>query len=171
MNRTFLAAALAAVALCAHAKTLTVPAFGLSFDAPDGFKPVPADLVAAKWKEPPAFVVGTERATTTIAVDLKTTAVRPDQVPEMEKAMEGMMPRLMPGLQWIRHDMVTLNGRPWAELEMTTVAHDTGIHNILLATSWQGRMLILNFNSTTGEFPTYEAALRKSIESVRITGP
>jgi hypothetical protein len=35
-------------------------------DAPDGFKPISADVVAVKWPQPPSFVVGTERAATTM---------------------------------------------------------------------------------------------------------
>jgi len=171
MNHLLIGLLLAAVASCARAATVDVPEFGLSFDAPDGFKSVPADIVAVKWKDAPAFVIGDERAATTIAVDLKPTAVRPDQLPQMEKALENRMPTLLPGLQWIRHELVTIDGRRWAFFEMTSQAQDTGIHNIMLVTSMAGRMLVMNFNSTVRDFPSYEAALRKGVASVRLAKP
>lgn len=51
--------------------------------------------------------------------------------------------------------------------EMTSNAVDTDIHNLLLVTILEDRLLMFNFNSVKYEFPQYEAALRESIESIR----
>ncbi len=171
MIRSLLVLALCCASTCSHAETFTVPELGLSFDAPAGFKPVPADVVAVKWRQSPGFVVGNERASTTIAADLRPNAVRPEQLPQLEKALEAQMPQLMPDLRWVRHEIVTIQGRRWAVLELTSQVQDTGIHNIVLATSSQGKLLLVNFNSTIGDFPQVEAALRQSIQSVRVAKP
>ena len=57
-------------------------------------------------------------------------------------------------------------GQQWIYLEMSSRAIDTDIHNIMLITPLQGKMLIFNFNSTKAEFPKVEAELRASINSI-----
>ena len=169
MIKTLLLAAVVALSVSAHADVFNVPELSLSVDAPEGFQRTSADIVALKWKQPPAFVVGNERASTTIAADLKSDAIRPEQLGEAEKAFVDMFPKLMPGLKWVRHGLVTINGRQWVQMEMTSPAMDTGLHNIMLMTSMSGRLLVLNFNSTDRDFPTMEAALRKSVASVKVS--
>ena len=171
MTKMLLLAAVAAISVSVHAEVFTVPELGLSLDAPAGFATVPADIVAVKWKQPQGFVIGNDRASTTITADLKKDAVRPDQVPAMEKALAGMLPRLFPGAQMVHDEVVTINGRRWGQIEMTTRGVDTGIHNIMLVTSMSGRMLALNFNSVDRDFATMEAELRKSIASLKVSKP
>ena len=53
-------------------------------------------------------------------------------------------------------------------MEMTSNAVDTDIYNIMLLTGVEEKMLVFNFNSTKKDFPKYEAALRKSLNSVKL---
>lgn len=72
------------------------------------------------------------------------------------------------GLEWKENKTITLAGRKWGYLEMTTTAVDTNIYNIMLFTGHNGQMLVFNFNSTKEEFPKYEQALRKAVETIQI---
>ena len=157
----------------AHAATFTMEDGAVRFEAPVGFKPLSRKLIETKFARgrPPSFVVGTERATTTIAYDLKATAVAPNQLTAFRKRLTKVLPRIVAGLKWIENKTVKIDGRDFGLMEMTSTAIDTDIHNIMLFTSYQGRLLIFNFNSTREEFPQYEAQLRESIETIRIGKP
>lgn len=87
---------------------------------------------------------------------------------EAKATFMQMLPRMIPGLEWKEHKVITLSGRKWVYLEMTSHAIDTDIYNIMLFTGYRGQMLIFNFNSTREEFPQYEKALRKSIQTITV---
>ena len=53
-------------------------------------------------------------------------------------------------------------------MEMTSNAVDTDIHNIMMLTGIDGKMLVFNFNSTREDFPRYEEELRKSLNSIEL---
>lgn len=154
----------------AVAETLTLDNGGISFEAPDGFKPLNKPLVVSKYPrgQPPRYVIGNETATTTIAYDLKPHEIPMDKIDEFREAFTKVLPRMIPGLEWKRNETVTLSGRKWALFEMTSFALDVDIYNIMLFTGYKGQMLLFNFNSTKNEFPAYEAALRQSLQSIQV---
>lgn len=158
-------------ALGAHATTFPVPGAGVSFDAPDGFTALSKDEIAIKFpsSRAPSGVIGNARRTTTIAFELKRDKLTPEQLGEAKEAFERLFERIIPGLEWKARKIVQLQGQRWIQLEMSSRAVDTDIHNIMLVTSRYGRMLIFNFNSTKSEFPAVEGALRQSIQSIRVT--
>ena len=78
------------------------------------------------------------------------------------------MQQRMPGLQWLKREMLTLNGVRWVHLEMTTRAIDTTIYNDIYFTSFAGKMLGFNFNATTAMKNQALPQLRKSRDSIRI---
>ncbi|MEX1168047.1 MAG: hypothetical protein WEK74_14500 [Hydrogenophaga sp.] len=141
-----------------------------SFEPPPGFGPVPQAIIDAKWpgNRAPRFVVGNERATTTVAYDLKPNTVPQDKLPEVQKAFTGLMERVVPGLRWVRNEIIEQAGQRWLYLELTSNAVDTDIHNMMLITGLGGQMLVFNFNSTKEEFPKLETALRASMRSIAI---
>ena len=156
--------------LGAHATTFSVPGAGVSFDAPDGFTALSRDEIAIKFPSTraPSGVIGNARRTTTIAYELKQDKLTPEQLGEAKQAFEQLFERIIPGLEWKAKTIVQLQGQRWIQLEMTSHAIDTDIHNIMLIASREGRMLIFNFNSTKSEFPSVENALRASIRSIKI---
>ena len=153
-----------------HAATFSIPDLGVSFDAPDGFTELSSMEIALKYPpgRPPAFVAGNAERPTTIAYDLKTTPLPAESLQEVKSSLEAAFERAMPGLQWQQRKMVSLQGRQWIQLELVSQAIDTRIHSILLITSFRGRMLIFNFNSTREEFGKLEAALRQSMQTISL---
>jgi hypothetical protein len=153
-----------------QAEPIQVGDSAATFEAPPGFGPVPQALIDLKWpnKRAPRFVVGNERATTTVAYDLKPHKIPDAQLPEVKGVFTGMMERAVPGIRWINNDVIELAGQRWIFMEMTSTAVDTDIHNIMLITGVKDQMLVFNFNSTKQEFPAVEAALRASMRSIRM---
>lgn len=171
--KLLLAALALALSGLAAAAPFSIPAAGMSFDAPEGFTPLSQAEIDAKYpsKRGPAFVVGNERRSTTIAFDLKDNALPADQLPQVQAAFEKLFDRIVPGIEWKDRKLVQMQGQTWIYLEMSSRAADTDIHNLMLVTPRHGRMLVLNFNSTRAEFPAMEAALRKSIDSITLQTP
>ena len=170
LNAYLLAAVCVVASTFAQAAPIQVADAPVRFEAPEGFKPVPQDLIALKWpsNRAPRFVVGDERATTTVAYDLKPHSIPQDQLPEVQQTFTGLMERMVPGIRWINNELIELAGQRWLLMEMSSNAVDTDIHNIMLITGIGEQMLIFNFNSTKEEFPKVEMALRKSLRSISI---
>lgn len=160
--------ALFALVLPVCAEQFCIAGSGVSFDAPSGFTRLTEEEIALKYpsNRAPAFVVGNDRRTTSIAYDLKPQEFSAEKLDEAKTAFENLFQRIVAGLVWKDRKIITLQGQRWIYLEMTSQAIDTDIHNIMLVTSHKGKLLLFNFNSTRNEFPNVEAALRKSIKSI-----
>ena len=154
----------------AEAKTFSLANGGVIFDVPDKFAPMSAKLIKIKYPRggAPRFVLSTPSTQTSIAYDLKPNTIPQEKIGEARAAFTKLFPRLIPGLKWIKNDVIMLAGQKWILMEITSSAIDTDIHNIMLITGYKGKMLLFNFNSTKKEFPQYEAALRKSIQTIKI---
>lgn len=150
------------------ADPIIVPGTGVSFVPPDGFTALTQQELDLKFpsKNAPAQAVGNERRSTTIAYELKSVALPPDQLSSTLEAMADTLSRIVPGHTWIDKKLTSIADLQWVYLEFTSNAIDTQIHNIILLTSWQGQMLIFNFNSTASDFQQLELALRASIQSL-----
>ena len=152
------------------AKEISLPETGITFIAPDEFKPLPQKIIDIKWpsKRAPKWVIGNKDATTTIAYDLKPNDISQAPLPALIGSFENVFNRVVPGIKWKKKEIIKLSGQQWIYLEMTSNAIDTDIHNIMLVTSYKKRMLVFNFNSTKQDFAKYEAILRKSIETIKL---
>lgn len=57
----------------------------------------------------------------------------------------------------------------WIQLEFISSAIDTDIHNDAYFTSFDGKMLGFNFNSTVEQYDASSAELRQSRDSITIS--
>lgn len=153
-----------------HAEPIKVGDTAVTFDAPEGFKPLSKEIIAAKWPthNAPAFAIGIPTGTTTVAYDLKPNRITQESLPDLQKSFTQVFERVIPGIEWKKNEIIEHSGQKWLMMEMTSNAVDTDIYNIMLLTGFEGKMLIFNFNSTKEDFPKYEAALRKSLESISL---
>jgi len=153
-----------------YAGTVEVGGTGITFVAPDEFEPLSQEMIDVKWpnKNGPRFVVGNERATTTIAYDVKAQDLSGTSMDELRASLEQTFNRIIPGIQWQENSVIEHEGREWVYLEMTSNAIDTDIYNIMMLGGVGQKMIIFNFNSTKEEFPKYEEILRHSLKSIRV---
>lgn len=145
----------------------------MTFETPNGFKPLSKELIALKWptNRAPAYAVGTPSGSTTVAYDLKPHRITQDAIADVQKSFTKLLERMIPGIEWKKNEIIEHSGQKWVLMEMTSNAVDTDIYNILLMTGFDGKMLVFNFNSTKKDFPKYEAELRKSLKSVKLPNP
>ena len=168
MKSWFIALTLSLFAAHGSAETFSISDVGVSFEAPDGYTKLDATEIANKYpsNRGPAFVVGNARRTTSIAYDLKPNGFPADKIGEVKEFFEKTFDRIIPGIEWKQKKLIDMLGQQWIYLEMSSRAIDTDIHNIMLITPLQGKMLVFNFNSTKSEFPKVESELRESIKSI-----
>jgi hypothetical protein len=170
MKISYLIAALFAFASTVLAEPIKVADTEVTFEAPEDFKPLSKEIIATKWptNRAPAYAIGTASGATTVAYDLKPNNIPQEALPEVRKSFTEVFERIIPGIAWKKNEIIEHSGQKWLLMEMTSNAVDTDIYNIMLMTGFEGKMLIFNFNSTKEDFPKYEAALRKSLKSVKL---
>ena len=142
----------------------------VTFDPPADFKPLSKEIIAKKWpaNQAPAYAVGNPTGSTTVAYDLKPNNIPQEALPEVQKSFTQLFERTIPGIAWKKNEIIEHSGQKWLMMELTSNAVDSDIYNIMLMTGFEGRMLIFNFNSTKKDFPMHEAALRKSLKSIKL---
>jgi hypothetical protein len=152
------------------AKEINITNTGISFIAPDEFKPLSQELIDIKWpqKRAPKWVIGNASGTTTIAYDLKANDISNIPLPDLVAYFKKTFTRVIPGIEWKKSEIIELSGKRWGYLEMTSNAIDSDIYNIMLFTSFGKKMLIFNFNSTKDDFPNYESSLRNSVKTINL---
>jgi hypothetical protein len=80
----------------------------------------------------------------------------------------------LPQLKWLKKEIVTINGRQWADLRyIAPRAHpanprDGLLYTRILATSYEGQLLEVLFTSNTDEHPALKDEIDKVIESVQL---
>ncbi len=170
MKPPLLLTALIVFASLLNAETIEVGDTGVTFEAPEGFEPLSKEIMAIKWptNQAPAYAIGTPSGSTTIAYDLKPHTIPQEALPEVQTSFTQLFERMIPGIAWKKNEIIEHSGQKWLFLEMTSSAVDTDIHNIMLVTGFEGKMLVFNFNSTKQDFPKHEAALRKSLKTVTL---
>lgn len=154
------------------AKEVNIADSGITFNAPDEFVPLPLpqEIIDAKWpsSRAPRWVIGNASGATTIAYDIKPNDISAVPLTRLMSHFKTTFNRIVPGIEWIKSEIIEISGAKLVYLEMTSNAIDTDIHNIMLLTSYGKQMLIFNFNSTKEEFSRYESELRNSVETIRL---
>jgi len=119
---TVFGAFLSMVVLLALAENYSLENGKITFAAPEGFRPMSAAAIKIKYPRgrAPKYVIGNASAQTGIAYDLKPYDMPPHKLAEARLAFASILPKLMPGLRWLRRDIIQLSGRKWVLLEMTS---------------------------------------------------
>jgi hypothetical protein len=149
---------------------LTFAAGSVSFVPPQGFTALTADEISVKYPRggAPRQAVSNARGTTSIAYDLQELRAPSNDLEALRKELlQGVAQ--MPKIKYVASDVRRIGSRDWAYAEFTMAADDLDIHNIVLLSVHEGRILLFNFNSTVKEFPSVERALRASMATITTT--
>lgn len=94
----------------------------------------------------------------------------------MEKKVEKFTKGLswLPRLDWLKKEIVTINGRKWVDLRYIAPrkdakdARDGLMYTRMLATSYAGQLLEIMFTSNTDPSPALKDKIDRVFESVRL---
>ena len=137
---------------------------------PPGFQPLTQDQIEKKYPRgnAPKQVFANETQSVSVAVTFSPAKVAPNQLQELKEALEQMLPRMVPGIQWQTKDFVEINGIRWIHFRFTSHAIDTDIQNDMYATSFEGKGLFFNFNSVVSEYEKVKTILDQSKHSIKV---
>ncbi|MFO0263090.1 MAG: hypothetical protein ACK53V_15805, partial [Planctomycetota bacterium] len=95
--------------------------------------------------------------------------VAPGQVEQRHPHRDTSIRPAQPTATWMFSGFQHYHGRKWTQLEFQSDAVDTKIHNMMLATSAQGRMLAISFNCTDEQASSWLNVGREIIKSAIVT--
>jgi hypothetical protein len=143
----------------------------IRFTVPAGFTQMSKEEIATKFPRtanPPSYAYANDKRSVTIALTLSPAKVRPEQLPELKTALRPQISKAVPGLEWLKDELIPLNNTQWVRYEFVSPAIDTKVHNDAYFTSFDGKMIGFNFNSTVAEWDAAQAELMKTRDSIVI---
>ncbi len=143
----------------------------ISFVPPQGFTAMSAAEISTKFpgSVPPQHAYGNVPRSVSIGVNFSDIDLAPEQLPEVRQFLESFLEESVPGFKWVARDYETMGGSRWIKLEFISQAMDTQVHNDLYITSFQGKLLGFNFNSTLAMEKRMRPSLQASRDSILLT--
>ncbi|MBW4637600.1 MAG: hypothetical protein KME05_05080 [Gloeocapsa sp. UFS-A4-WI-NPMV-4B04] len=143
----------------------------VSFVPPAGFTAMTPEEIALKFPQgtnQPQPVYANKRRTVSVAITFSQAQISPEQLPELKNFLPKFLELAVPGIKWITQGFTVINKVRWIQLDFISKAIDTNIHNDAYFTSFDGKMLGFNFNSTVEQYDAVKTELRKSRDSIII---
>lgn len=170
MKNLLIASSLFILSIQLSAKTHSLDEGKISFVANDEFQAFSQEIIDIKYpsKRAPKFVIGTKSTKTSIGFDIKNNKIEEADLDDFRKGMSDSFSKIIPGIVWIKNEMITLNNKKFILFNFQSNAIDTQINNTMLVTNYNDNMLIFNFNSTVDEYPIYKKEFDTIIYSIKI---
>ncbi len=145
----------------------------LSLLVPESFEPMNKTMLESKYPSAnrPTLVLTNRAGTVNLAINHTKNAARPDQLEGLLEAMEVVMRKTHRDAKWHDSSIVEINGRRWFRLDLTTSAIDTRIRNMMLGTVYEGRVLLVGFNTTKPLEKRWLESGRKMLDSLKLGLP
>ncbi len=117
---------------------------------PDGFAVMDEETLKVKYPgaNRPALVYSNNAGSINVAIKYTQDRVAADQLTALHKEIDASVRRQVSGATWLFSGFQHINARKWMQLEFVSPALDTRIHNIMVATSVNQRMMLVSFNVT-----------------------
>lgn len=144
----------------------------VSFVPPTGFTAMTPEEIASKFPpngNQPQYVYANKRRSVSVAITFSPAKISPEQLPELKNFLPKFLEQVKPDIEWITQDFTMIDNLRWIQLEFISSAIDTNIHNDAYFTSFDGKLLGFNFNSTVEQYDTLSAELCKSRDSITIS--
>lgn len=142
----------------------------VTFKLPPGFTPMTAEEINLKFPprggNRPQYVYANDQRNVAIAITFSNARVSPQQLPELQTVIRKSLGQAFPNAEWKSEEMDTINSTPWVHLGFVSQAIDTKVHNDTYFTSFDGKMLGFNFNSTVAQYEANKSELQKTRDSI-----
>jgi hypothetical protein len=145
----------------------------MSIVPPEGFVALTAEDIRAQYpsNNPPNYVFSNGDRTASIAITFTPQPLTLKQLPELQQLMSKHMEKTVPGIKWVQRDFMAINGGSWVKLEATAKKQQENLHSDMYFTSFNDRMLGINFSASTKKYPKIKAAFTQSRDSIQIATP
>jgi hypothetical protein len=166
----FLICTVAAQAPTATLETRTALDGKIRLLVPADFTPMSEEMIVKKYPRAnrPTVVFTNAQTTVNVALDHNAFKLSDSELPKAKQAIRGGLETAFPTAQWFRDEMKTINGKQFFLLDVRTPAADTDVRNIMVGTSFEGRLLVVTFNATKALEEAWLPIANKIIESVAL---
>ena len=151
-----------------QATPLSLEGGNITIDLPDGFALMAPEEKTRLFPREDSEVYSSADDMAAIAFGFKSVPLRPDQLPLLKSVLPTDLVRAVPGLQWIKSDMVDLDGTKWIYCEFISPAPGGDFHSYYLFTSYRGLEYVISFHIRVSAFATWSAAVDKSLHSITV---
>jgi hypothetical protein len=142
--------------------TLLVPKGFTTIDGAELRKRYPAE-------NRPSLVFSNQSESVNIVIDFTKNEVLPGQLRQLHQTLDAGMRRQYPKATWLESGLRRYGDRQWSQIEFISPASKTNIQNLMLATSAEGRMLSITFNTTEGLAAQWMPVGRRIVETLSVT--
>ena len=117
---------------------------------PASFQPMPTEMLKLKYpaERRPTLVLSNDAGSVSLALNYTQDPLPSEKLAEAHRDFDHVFRNLYPSAQWFRSELASVNGRQFIVLELRTPAVDTEVRNVLVATSVEGRLLLISVNMT-----------------------
>lgn len=138
---------------------------------PDGFTKMGEAMLRTKYPgaNRPSIVYTNEQGSVNIAFNHTSNKLSPSQIDQLHVQLDSSIRAAQPNAKWMFSGKQIYRGKNWAQLEFQSVAVDTTIHNMMVATSVSGRMLAISFNCTDELASEWLGVGREIIQTVVVS--
>ncbi|EHA1127847.1 hypothetical protein FG475_22895 [Vibrio navarrensis] len=142
----------------------------VTISTPRDFVPMSKEIIEIKYPSSrrPTEVLTEQTTEVTLAFNYTNNKLSKTELSEAHKIFSKSFHNLYPSATWVRDELIQQNGHPFVVLELITPAIDTKIHNIVYATSVDGRLLLVSFNTTVGKAEEWLAQGKQMMKSIVI---
>jgi hypothetical protein len=117
----------------------------------------------------PTVVYTDPTGSVNVTVNHTANPVRPTDVPAVHSAVESVFKNLYPSARWYGSRLFRIGGKPFFMLDLRTPAIDTEVRNLIIGTSFEGRLLLFTFNTIRELETTWIPVGIKILHSIRIS--
>lgn len=137
----------------------------VSLNMPTTFSEMSKDVMKVKYpaNNRPTQVYTNPETTVNFAFNYTVNKIADNQLDAFSQQMKSMLANFSPKIS-----KVDVNGQKAVLFDFVTPAADTEIHNLMLAMSVNGRLMLTTFNTTKEQAPQWLEVGRESLLSVKV---
>ena len=154
---------------------ITLENGSVTFEIPAGFNKLSAEEISlvSNNDDAPSFTFANDNRTASVSCDIKGTGMPPGmpseaELPDVLQEMAQTWDNMLPGIEWIKKEIIDINGRKFILFEIAANAKDKDFHNISMFAFYQEKMFMLNLNSSKNAFQDFESDFWRCIQTVVI---
>lgn len=136
----------------AAAEVVTVPGIGITFEAPKTLRALSAPQIKTTFQGQgaPQSVFLTDDQKVVMSFEWRGAALKRDELIALDSQFAKVIQSKSP--KSFTHGLRMINGTQWAQFVFVVPGKAGDVRNEMLVTSYKGRMLVVNLNSTVADY-------------------
>jgi len=137
---------------------------------PEDFKIMSEEMLKLKYPSAnrPTIVYTNESGSINVALNLTTSSVSQELIPQFKEALQNTFKQLYPSAKWKGSGINTINDKKVGYLELITPAIDTEVYNLIFFTDVNSQLLLCTFNCTVQYLKEWQSIGDEIMNSLKV---